>query len=147
MLEHLIQIIMAALGALGYAILFNVHPNKFLPAALGGALTWVVYLLIASVSDSIFLCNMIAAAFATIYSEAFARRMKAPATCFLMPSVIPLIPGSGLYYTMTAIINNNSQLFGHYFSSTVQTAFGISIGIMIVSYIGIRLLKIAPVKK
>lgn len=146
-MEYFIEIIMAALGALGYAVLFNVHPNKFFPATVGGALTWIVYLGISAVSDNIFLCNMVASIFATTYSETLARKMKAPATCFLMPSVIPLIPGSGLYYTMTAIISSNSVLFKHYFTSTVQTAFGISIGIMIVSYIGIRLLKMSPVKK
>ena len=147
MLEYFIEIIMAALGALGYAILFNVHPNKFLPATLGGAFTWIVYLGMSVVSDNIFLCNMMAAIFATTYSESLARKMKAPATCFLMPSVIPLIPGSGLYYTMSAVISHDSGLFKHYFSSTVQTAFGISIGIMIVSYIGSRLLKMSPIKK
>lgn len=146
--EYLIQIISGALGAVGYSVLFNIRRDKLIFAGVGGALTWLVYLLIFQVNKNLFVCNMIAAAFATFYSEILARIKKAPTTCFLIPSVMPLIPGGGLYYTMSAVIEEDGELFEHYFVNTVSAAFGISIGIMFMSLIGVRLVKvgIAPIR-
>lgn len=147
--EYLIQTISAGLGACGYSILFNIRRDKLVYATVGGVITWLSYILISLVVSDIFLSNMLAAALATLYAELLARVKKAPTTVFLIPSIIPMIPGGGLFYTMSAIINNNSEQFEHYFVSTIQTALGISIGIMFMSLIGVRLVKIgmAPIKR
>ena len=84
---------------------------------------------------------MLASAFATLYSEILARTKKAPTTVFLIPSVMPMIPGGGLFYTMSAVISNNTVLFEKYFVTTIETALGISIGIMFMSLIGVKLVK------
>ena len=139
--EYITQIIMASLGALGYSLLFNVRSDKLLHTTIGGGFTWIVYIIISQFTDNVFICNMVSSSFATLYSELLARLKKAPATCYLIPSVIPLIPGGGLYYTMSSIISNDRLLFEHYFTNTIQTALGISIGIMIMSLIGIKIIK------
>ena len=141
MLKYVIQIIAAGFGALGYSILFNIRRDKLAFAAFGGSLAWLIYTLLLQVTDNIFICNMLTAASATLYSEILARIKKAPTTCFLIPAVMPLIPGGGLYYTMSAVINGNQEMFEHYFVNTAEAAFGISIGIMFMSLIGIRLVK------
>lgn len=149
MLNYIIQIIAAGFGAFAYSILFNIRRDKLIFAAFGGSLAWLIYTLIFQVTDNLFICNMLTAASATLYGEVLARIKKAPTTCFLIPAVMPLIPGGGLYYTMTAVINGNQEMFEHYFVSTVETAFGISIGIMFMSLIGFRLVKmsIAPIRR
>lgn len=147
--DNAIQVITAGLGAYGYSILFNIRRDKLIYATVGGAVTWLIYILVSGIVPNIFLSNMLAAAFATLYAEILARMKKAPTTVFLIPSIIPLIPGGGLFYTMSAVINNNPEQFEHYFVSTIHTALGISIGIMFMSLIGIRLVKvsIAPIKR
>ena len=149
MLEYAIQIITAGLGACGYSILFNIRRDKLVYATFGGAVTWLVYILVSQAVPDIFLSNMLAAAFATLYAEILARIKKAPTTVFLIPSIMPMIPGGGLFYTMSAVISNNTEQFEHYFVSTIQTALSISIGIMFMSLIGVRLVKvsIAPIKR
>lgn len=149
MLEYAIQIITAGIGACSYSILFNIRRDKLLYATFGGAVTWLVYILVSQAVSNIFLSNMLAAAFATLYAEILARIKKAPTTVFLIPSIMPMIPGGGLFYTMSAVISNNSKQFEHYFVSTIQTALSISIGIMFMSLIGVRLVKvsIAPIKR
>ena len=147
--EYFIQIFTAGLGACGYSILFNIRRDKLIYATVGGAVTWLIYILVSGIVPNIFLSNMLATAFATLYAELLARVKKAPTTVFLIPSIIPMIPGGGLFYTMSAVINNNSEQFEHYFMSTIETALGISIGIMFMSLIGVRLVKvgIAPIKR
>ena len=41
--------------------------------------------------------------FSAFYAELLARLRKAPGVLFFIPSVIPLVPGSNLYYTMHAM--------------------------------------------
>jgi uncharacterized membrane protein YjjB (DUF3815 family) len=40
----------------------------------------------------------------TLLSEMAARKMKMPATIFLTPAIIPLVPGLGLYESMLAVL-------------------------------------------
>lgn len=139
--RYIIQVITAGLGAGGYSILFNIRRDKLPYASAGGSLAWIIYILASQTTTKAFITNMLAAAFATLYSEIFARIKKAPTTVFLIPSIMPMIPGGGLFYTMSAVINNNSELFEKYFITTIETALGISIGIMFMSLIGVKLVK------
>lgn len=139
--RYIIQVIAAGLGAGGYSILFNIRRDKLLYASAGGSLAWIIYILASQMTTNAFITNMLAAAFSTLYSEIFARIKKAPTTVFLIPSIMPMIPGGGLFYTMSAVINNNSELFEKYFITTIETALGISIGIMFMSLIGVKLVK------
>lgn len=141
MIQNILQVSMAVLGAIAYSLLFNIRRNKLVICGIFGGLTWVVYLICAQFTSSVLLCNIIAAAFATLISEISARVLKAPTTCFLIPAVIPLIPGGGLYYTMYAAISKNISEFESYLSSTVQAAFGISLGIIFMSLVGIKLIR------
>lgn len=148
MTEYIIQILMAALGAAAYCLLFNIRRNKIAFCAIIAGCTWTVYILCENMTDSIFVCNMLSSAFATLISEMAARILKAPTTCFLIPAVIPLIPGGGLYHTMEAALIKNTAAFESYLSSTVQATFGISIGIMLMSLVAVRLIRrsISPIR-
>lgn len=140
--KYIIQVIAAGLGAGGYSILFNIRRDKLLYASAGGSLAWIIYIIASQfITTNAFITNMLAAAFATLYSEILARIKKAPTTVFLIPSIMPMIPGGGLFYTMSAVISNNTVLFEKYFVTTIETALGISIGIMFMSLIGVRIVK------
>lgn len=140
--KYIIQVIAAGLGAGGYSILFNIRRDKLLYAFAGGSLAWIIYILASQfITTNAFITNMLAAAFATLYSELLARIKKAPTTVFLIPSIMPMIPGGGLFYTMSAVISNDTVLFEKYFVTTIETALGISIGIMFMSLIGVRIVK------
>ena len=69
---------------------------------------------------------------AALYAEILARRLRAPATLFLVPAVIPSIPGSNLYYTMQAAVRGQYALVGENAIGTLKWAFGISGGISII---------------
>lgn len=110
-------------------------------ASAGGSFAWIIYILASQFTPNAFVTNMLAASFATLYSEILARIKKAPTTVFLIPSIMPMIPGGGLFYTMSAVISNDTVLFEKYFVTTIETALGISIGIMFMSLIGVKLVK------
>ena len=63
------------------------------------------------------------------------RLKKLPTTVILMPSTIPLLPGSSIYYTMLYAITSDNDKFLNYAKSTVLTGLGISLGAVIATVI------------
>lgn len=127
-----VQIIVAALGALGYGLFFGQKKIKLLFTILGGGAAWFLYLIFFDWIGSVFVAALVVSMIATAYSQVLARLLKAPATVFIFPCIVPIVPGGGLYYTVSSwLLNNNDKILG-YASSTVETAIGLALGIVIV---------------
>lgn len=126
-----IQILMAALGSLGFGILLGMKPKHLLWATLGGGLTWACYLVCEAAGADVFLANLIAAFAANIWAGILAHRRKAPAVIFTITAVVPLIPGSGLYGTMSALVNRDQGAALLYGTNTMLTAAAIGFGALL----------------
>jgi uncharacterized membrane protein YjjB (DUF3815 family) len=135
MKESLLQLLYAFIGSLGFALLFKLKPKRLLPASLGGLFTWGVYLLVKWFGAGIFFSTLVAAAFASLLSELLARLLKAPTTVFTIPAVVPLIPGSSLYYTMQCAVSSDIAGVKHYAVETLLFILGITLGLSAVSAI------------
>ncbi|WP_346884172.1 threonine/serine exporter family protein [Clostridium sp. UBA4395] len=134
-MKYLIQIITAYIGSLGFALLFNIKKERILYASIGGIITWCIYLLSFYYCNDIFISNMIASILGTAYSELLARIHKAPTTVFLLPSIVPLVPGGSLYYSMSYAVTGNKIKFDLYALNTLKTSLGIAVGIIVVSVV------------
>ena len=132
-MNPLLQILMGALGTLGFNILFNIRGRKLLLATLGGFISWTVFLALEPVLGSEALRYLISAATITVYGEVLARLEKTPTTTFLVPSIIPLIPGSALYYTMNYALNEQWGQFAEQAFYTLQLALSLAVGIIAVT--------------
>ena len=64
-----IQILTAALGSIGFALLYRLRPEHLPLAAVGGAITWGVYLLVLKYTENIFAAALIATVLCTFYAE------------------------------------------------------------------------------
>lgn len=133
MKETVVQLIMALLGALGFSLLFRLHKKHLLLASLGGMLTWGVFLLVQHFLQSSFFANLLASVFAVSLAEALAHWRKCPATLFVIPSIIPLVPGSTLYYAMSYAVQNNSDMARAYGHQLLIVALAIAAGISFVT--------------
>lgn len=89
----LIQILMGAIGTLGFSIYFRVSERNVAAATFGGALGWGVYLLCFHLWGNVFAANVVATAVVYFWSVAMARVLKAPSNTYLSPGIIPLLPG------------------------------------------------------
>ena len=128
-----VQLIAALLGALGFSLVFGLHKRHLLLASLGGLLTWGVYLLIYHFLPNLFFANLMASVFAVSAAEVLARWRKCPATLFLVPSIIPLVPGSSLYYTMSCAVQRDVARMNEYGNQLLTAAFAIAAGISFVT--------------
>ncbi len=133
MREIAVQLLAALLGALGFSLVFGLHKKHLLLASLGGLFTWGVYLLVTRFLPSPFFANLIASVFAVFGAEVLARWQKCPATLFLVPAIIPLVPGSSLYYTMSYAVQNNLEMVHYHGHQLLTAAFAIAAGVSFVT--------------
>ena len=82
-----------------------------------------------------FFGTLVSALLVCLWAEAMARLRKAPATVFLVPGIIPLLPGSALYYAMDSVVSGDMQTFISKAAETAYVAVGIAGGILIASEI------------
>lgn len=137
-MQYLIQtygvmLISCLIGTLGFCMFFKCNKNKLIYGCLGGMLSIIVFFIAKEAGMTIFFQNFFAAVAATIYAELLARIVKAPSTVFLIPAVIPLTPGSLLYYTMQALVDGDERLSTELGEETVLVALGIALGIVVIS--------------
>ena len=133
MKDILIQLFTAFLGSLGFALMFGLRKKHLIPACLGGMIAWGIYLGVHALEPSIFLANLCASVFAVTYSELMAHLRKSPTTLFVIPAIIPLVPGSSLYYAMDCAVNGDLVTAGLYGHQTLITALAIAAGVSFVT--------------
>lgn len=127
----LIQIITAMIGSLGFAILFNIRGKQLPVAFLGGGLTFALFLLLDHFVESEMLCYFLVALTASLYAEVMARVLRSPATVFIAPCLIPMVPGASLYYTMSHALNDNAEGFIEKGTATLQIAAALAVGVIV----------------
>ena len=127
------QCIAAAIGCLGFSLIFNIHGPGVLLCVLGGGLSWGAYCIVLHFSGSDILAYFGAAVVAAAYSEAMARIRKYPAISYLVVAIFPLIPGASIYYTTGYVVRGDMAGFASKGAHTIAIAGAIAVGILMVS--------------
>ena len=130
---EILQIITGFLGSLSFGILFNIRGVRLFWAALAGFFSWSLFLLLAFWIPSEPIRYFIVAVTVSIYAEIMARALKTPTTTFLVSSIVPLIPGGSLYYTMNYALNEQWNLFVQKAFSTLELALALAVGIIAIT--------------
>ncbi len=137
----LFQLFAICLGAIGFSLFNKIKVKHLAPSTLGGLLTWVIYTAMFSYTDHIFLATLVGGVFSGVWAEVMARVMKAPANVYIPGAIIPLLPGSALYSTMSALLDGNTELFSEHGTRTLLITFGLASGILLSSIIAHYILK------
>lgn len=127
------EIITCVIGTLSFAVLLKVPKDLLFYATFGGLISASISYFLESTGKNVFIASLFAMAAVAVYSEIIARIRKTPATVILLPSTIPLLPGSTIYYAMQNAVNGNTQNFNYYAAQTAETAIGLGLGAVIVA--------------
>lgn len=129
----IIQFIIAWLSTYWFGIIFNVRSKRLIYSAFGGGFAWLFYYIAQQKGISTGISFFIATVFLTIYSEIVSRYIKTVVTSILIPGLIPLVPGSGIYYTM--LYTTDKKPIEAFFKGldTLSAAGSIALGIILVS--------------
>ena len=128
--DELLQILTGSIGSFGFALLFNVRGKRVWVATLGGLLSWLIFLVLSRFIDSEPINYFIVSFLISVYAEAMARVMKTPTTTFITTSLIPLIPGSSLYYTMAYAFQSDMSRFLGKAVYTLELAAALALGVI-----------------
>lgn len=131
-MEKIIQIATAAIGTLGYSLVFNVGKRHLLLSAIGGGLCWAAFLLLQELGMGVFGSTFFAAALMGLCGILASHAFKMPTTVFIVPACVPLIPGSSLYYALAALLTKNWAEWQTHSTLLVTYAMGIATGLAMV---------------
>lgn len=98
-------------------------------AALGAALGWAVYMLVSAATLAEAVGLFAAAALIGLWAEFMAAFLKRPASVYIVCAIIPLVPGSGMYYTMLASVKSQTWSALTAGLGTLQAAGAIAAGL------------------
>lgn len=142
----IIQFLFAFMGTLGFAIIFNVPLRRMPTASIIGGLGWITYQVAISTGSSIPFACFLGACIVGLTSDIASRLLKEAATIFVIPGVLPLVPGAGTYYTMLAIVEGNLDEAAFTGVQTLAMAGAIALGLLVIGttiqiILGIKRLK------
>lgn len=128
-----IEALAGCVGCIGFSFLFNVRGKGLVLCLIGAALCWGVYCAVLSCGGNDNAAMLLGSICAAIYAEIMARVRKCPAIGFLIMALLPLIPGSALYYTMNYAVRGEMAAFGNQGMKTVVLSGLMAAGVLLVS--------------
>lgn len=144
---YVLPCLWAMLACVGFGLIFNIQGEGILITGLGGAVGWMVYLLVMYWQDSDIFAAFVAAMAIAVYSELMARVRRRTVTGYLQIALLPLVPGAGVYRAMSYCVEGNTELFTATLLHTVGFAAALSVGAMLASSVLRALLPRLPRKK
>lgn len=131
--RYILQMVMGCIGAVCFAVLFNVRCNKLWIIAGASALSWMGYAACMLAGVGVFWAFFCGTAVAALISEILARIVRAPVLMLLVPILIPLIPGSDLYHMMSNLVRGQETAMLKYARLLLLEAGAIALGIICVA--------------
>ena len=128
----IVQILTGFVGSLCFGILFNLKGKRLAVGAIGGLLTCGVFVILSSFIASEVLNYFLVSALVTVYAEMTARFVKTPTTPIVTTSLIPLIPGGSLYYTVASAFDSSFGVFSSKAIYTLKLAAALALGMIVV---------------
>lgn len=129
----ILETIVSFIATFGFGIIFNIKGKKLFFASLGGGLSWFIYSLCLKFNLTEISSLFISSVIFSIYSEIFARILKTPVTTLVVCALIPLVPGGGMYYTMSEAVTGNINKALELGLNTISSAGILALGVIFVS--------------
>ena len=125
-----VQVISAFFAIIAFSVVNNV-PKKFLfSCGVEGFVGWYVYLLF--LSDMGPWPTFGSLALAIMAHVFFARTFKAPVTVFLIPGLLILVPGAGLFRSAYQLFLGTKSMAAFYMLQTLEIAGMIALAVFVV---------------
>lgn len=127
----LLQFLYILFPTCGFCILFKVPTKQFPACILVGALSWTSYQILLYCEASAILACFIAACLVGLLSDICSRMFKEAATIFIIPGILCLVPGAGMYRTMLSLLQHDMDGFAANATTTLSMAGAIAVGLLI----------------
>ncbi|RVU55176.1 threonine/serine exporter family protein [Anaerosphaera multitolerans] len=127
---YLTQFLIATFAAMGFAFYFNCPKKAIITSCLFAGIAWTIFKFTLIKTNNYFLAGLYSAFILGLLGEFAARKLKNPATVFIIPGLTPMVPGAGVYYSMYYLINENSKLAQESALETFFIASSLAVGLV-----------------
>lgn len=114
-----------------FAFLYNVRGRLLLTTALGGAICRLFFDLLDGSTP--FIQFFLATTVLAFFGEIMARVTKTPVMIFVIIGILPIVPGAGVYNTMSSFFLGDTQGMVSYGTYTMIGSGAIALAIIAVS--------------
>ncbi|MFZ5626957.1 MAG: threonine/serine exporter family protein [Bacillota bacterium] len=104
----MLKVLWAAIASALFGILFAVPRRWLFTAAAGGGLGWASYTWLTAINLNGIVAMFLAAVMVALFSQTAARLGKVPVPIFLVPGVVPLVPGASAYEAMFNLVHGQT---------------------------------------
>lgn len=132
-MKLILKFILSFISTVGFSILFSSPSETLFYTGFVGASGWTVYYISSNIFNSNIAGSFFGALTVGLLGEVFARLNKRPATLYITPGIIPLVPGAGTYYTMLSLVEKDFIMAANKGLETFSIATAIAIAIIISS--------------
>ena len=127
--ELLRALLTAFFGTLGFCVILQVPRRALLPASAVGALSYLLYWLLMRWGMSEPYAVFLGAVFGSLSGNLLARRLKMISSIYILLSIVPAVPGLGLYRFMAQLAGGQYGTAAGTGTATMITILGIALGI------------------
>ena len=126
----LLQAFGVLVGTAASAVLFNVPRHALLWSAVAGLMGWAVQTQVRLLEMPPAAGALLGALTVSLVGEGLARARRMPALVFVVPGILPLVPGTRAYHAMLALLKQNHALAAVEGAQALVAAGGIAVGLL-----------------
>lgn len=127
----ILESLVAAISTIAFASYYNAPRKTFMGSFLAGAIGWFLFKGLQVKLDTKILPAIVAGIAIGLIGEIFSKIAKEPVTVFIIPGILPLVPGAGMYRTMYNLVKENYDISIYYGRESLLIAGAISFGLLI----------------
>lgn len=104
------QFIFSVIASIGFAIYLNVPKIDLMISGLIAGIGWILYVVLNQTTAEVIMPYFFATLTIGVLGNFFAKYSKKPTIVYILPGIIPLVPGYSMYYTMLYIVTKEYDL-------------------------------------
>jgi len=129
----ILSMFLSSIAVMGFSIIFNVPRKEIIFCGLTGVAGWVVFTLVSNnLTESIIAATFFATITVTIFARILSNARKMPSTIYMIPGIIPLVPGLRIYFTMLYAVTGEFSNAAHAGATALSIAGVIAVGLLVV---------------
>lgn len=131
MLFYLFHFTISFISTVLFSIIFNAPKKLLVACGFVGAVAWTIYQFTVGMDLGKVGASFLGSLILGLMSHTMSRRYKRPVIIFIVPGIIPLVPGGAAYEAIRYLVSNNYTYAVNTFLEVTLISGAIAFGILV----------------
>lgn len=137
-MKYILEMIYCFIATFFFALIMNAPKKTLIKSSITASFGYLIYEYFILRGNPM-IGFLLGTSLIATFGEVFARKLKMPATIFIFPAVIPIVPGLGLYETILALVQNDISLALETGVTTILNIGCMAVAMALVSLIALKI--------